>query len=365
MIIYAKSAVISGALRENIWLEVEYGHIISINYGKPPRVDNEVDGILIPGFVDIHCHGGGGFYFSDLNSLGIEQAINTHLSRGTTTLFASLVTAPLDVMKAQIRRLVPFVEEKRLGGIHLEGPYLAPTRCGAHDPKLLREPKVEELSELLDVGQGHIKMVTIAPEVKGAIESIRYLVESSVTVAIGHSDADFNVALQGVEAGARVVTHFPNAVSKLDDEGHTLADLAMSESRLTLEMIMDGHHVNDEIARRIYNANSERIALVTDAMCAAGSNDGHYLIGQLPVTVKNSIARLDSNGALAGSTLTMDVAFFNAQSRMGTTIEQAVAVTSTIPARTLGLHEHGEIAVGMKADLLEVNLVTKQVRVIL
>ena len=364
MIIQAKSAVIDGALRENTWLEVKNGLISSINFGEASKVDRVVKGVLIPGFVDMHCHGGGGFYFSDLDPLEIEQAIDTHYSHGTTTLVASLVTAPLDVLKTQIQRLVSFAEAGKIIGIHLEGPYLARSRCGAHDPSLLRDPKVNELAELLSVGKGYVKMVTIAPELDGAIDSIEYLVSKDVKVAIGHSAADFELTLRGVEAGASIVTHFPNAVSKLDDDGHTLADLAMSDSRLYLEMILDGHHVSEETAKRISTVAHDRLVMVTDAMCAAGNSDGHYLIGRLPVTVTDSVARLDSNGALAGSTLTMDNAFFNMQSKLGYSIAEAVLATSKRPAQALGLHGLGEIAVGMKADLLDVDIKQERVSVI-
>ena len=364
MIIQAKSAVIAGELREKVWLEIENGLISSVNFGEVAKFDREVKGVLVPGFVDMHCHGGGGFYFSSSNPSEIKKAIQTHYSHGTTTLIASLVTAPLKVLKTQIHALVPFADAGRIVGIHLEGPYLAHARCGAHDPSLLRDPNEDELAELLSAGQGYVKMVTMAPELDGAIDSIKYLVDHGVKVAIGHSAADFDSALRGVEAGATVVTHFPNAVSKLDDEGHTLAELAMQDRRLCLEMILDGHHVSSEIAKRIYNGATDRLALITDAMCAAGNSDGHYLIGQLPVTVKDSVARLDSNGALAGSTLTMDQAFFNLQSILGFSIVQAVTATSKVAAQALGFHDRGEIAVGMRADLLEVDLLKKRISVI-
>lgn len=364
MIIQAKSAVIDGALRENLWLEVDKGVISSINYGETSKVDRNVDGVLIPGFVDIHCHGGGGFYFSDSDPRHVEWARDIHGLHGTTTLVASLVTEKVEILKIQIRRLVEFAESGKISGIHLEGPYLAKTRCGAHDPALLREPAVSEFMELLEAGEGYIKMATVAPELNGALESIKYLVSQGVKVALGHSAADYEETLRAVEAGATVITHFPNAVSKLDDEGHTLADLAMQDRRLFLEMILDGHHVSEEVARRIYERSSDRLALITDAMCAAGSSDGHFLIGQLPVTVRDSVARLDSNGALAGSTLTMDKAFFNMQATLGVSLVEAVLATSKRPAQALGLHDRGEIAVGLRADLLEVDVKRKQVSVV-
>lgn len=363
MIIQATLAVIAGTLHEDVWLEVGNGSIASINFGEVSNADRVVDGVLIPGFVDMHCHGGGGYYFSDSDPILIEQAINTHRSHGTTSLIASLVTAPLDALKTQIQSLVGVAELGKITGIHLEGPYLASARCGAHDPALLRQPRVEELEELLSVGEGYIKMVTIAPELNGAIEAIEYLVAREVKVAIGHSAADYSAARSGVDAGATIVTHFPNAVSKLDDEGHTLAELAMSEPSLCLEMILDGHHVKDAIALRIFQSAGDRVALVTDAMCAAGSSDGHYLIGQLPVTVKDSVARLDSTNVLAGSTLTMDRAFLNMYA-LGFSIAQCVSATSTVVARSLGLQDRGEISIGKRADLLEVDLGAMRISVV-
>lgn len=364
MIIQAKSALVGGLLRENIWVEVIDGLISSVNSGRPSRADHVIEGVLVPGFIDMHCHGGGGFYFSSSEPAEIETAIQAHHSRGTTSVMASLVTAPLDVLKSQIQRLVPYVKSGKILGIHLEGPYLSRARCGAHEPSHLREPRVSELADLLSAGEGCVTMVTIAPELPGAIEAIDFLASSGVKVAIGHSAADFSGALRGVVAGATIVTHFPNAVSKLEDEGSTLADLAMKDRRLYLELILDGHHVNDETAKRIYQVASSRIALVTDAMSAAGKSDGHYFIGQLPVTVKDSVARLDSNGALAGSTLTMDRSFFNLQSQLGCSLAQAVFATSQVPARALGLRDRGEIAVGRRADLLEVAVKEERIEVV-
>jgi N-acetylglucosamine-6-phosphate deacetylase len=365
MIIQARSAIVEGKLRENLWLEITNGKIVSLNNGNVERFDRFIDGVLIPGFIDMHCHGGGGKYFSAESQSDIEIAISTHRGHGTTSLCASLVTEPLDVLVKQIERLVPFAKSGEIVGIHLEGPYLAPARCGAHDPKLLRTPRIEEFERLLKAGQGHIKMVTIAPELEGAIPAIKHLVASGVIAAIGHSAANYEMTLRGVDAGATVVTHFPNAVSKLDDAGDTLAKLAMSESRLTLELILDGHHVDDKTVKRIYAAAGGRTAIVTDAMCAAGSSDGNYFIGALPVTVKDGVARLSSKGTLAGSTLTMDQAFFNMHSllgfSLGFSLAQAVAATSTIAAKVLGLADRGAIAVGMKADLLEVNISTQQI----
>ena len=356
MIIHARAAVIEGSLRENVCLEIKNKVIISISSDDTDHFDLQIENCLVPSFIDLHCHGGGGNYFSDFSDSGIANVIRTHRESGTSIGLASLVTEPIEVLKQQIQRLLPFAERGEIAGIHLEGPYIATSRCGAHDPALMRLPLISELEDLLFVGQGHIKMLTIAPELDGAIEAITYLTSKQVIAAMGHSAANYAQALAGLEAGSNLITHFPNAVSKLGDEGETLAKLVMNDQRLALEIILDGHHVDDESVFRIMTAAKNRIVLVTDAMCAAGGGDGHYAIGKLPVTVKDSVARLDSNGALAGSTLTMEQAFINAFTRYGFTLPQAVAASATLPAKLLGLTDRGEIAVGKRADLTEIDL---------
>lgn len=260
------------------------------------------------GFTDIHCHGGGGFYFSDANPDNISRAIAVHKAHGTTNLVASLVTDEIDRIKEQIQRLLPFYNRGEIVGIHLEGPYLAHRRCGAHEPSLLREPKLDEIKSLIDVGQGAISMFTIAPELPGALTAISYMAENHIIAAIGHSDGSYEDAKAGLDAGATVVTHFSNGMSKLRDGEHTFATAVIDDPRATLELIVDGHHVPLAEVKEIFERAGERIALITDAMSAAGIGDGNYRIGGLDVDVKSGVARLVSNGSLAGSTLTMDQA---------------------------------------------------------
>ena len=286
------------------------------------------------GFTDIHCHGGGGFYFSDPNPENIARAIETHKEHGTSNLVASLVTATLDELVDQIQRLLPFFHRGDIAGIHLEGPYLAHRRCGAHDPALLREPKVEEIKRLIDAGDGAIAMFTIAPELPGALEAIRYMSENHVIAAIGHSDGSYEDAKAGLDAGASVVTHFSNAMSKLRDGDHTFATAVLEDSRATLELIVDGHHVPLSEVKDLFDRAGNRIIFVTDAMSAAGYHDGHYTIGGLDVDVLEGVARLTSNGALAGSTLTMDKAYGIAQS-LGISEDVLAYSSSTLPLSLL------------------------------
>ena len=263
-------------------------------------------------YVDLHCHGGAGFYFSDSNPENIQSAIDFHKKHGTSKLLASLVTETIDDLEAQIHRLLPFFQSGEIAGIHLEGPYLARTRCGAHNPNLLKSPTIAEVQRLLDKGEGAVKMITIAPELDHALEVIAYLSKNKVIAAIGHSDGTYDDARRAVDAGASLVTHFSNGMSKLKDGDKTFATALLHETSVPLEIIMDGHHVNDSDITLISEIAGTRMVFVTDAMAAAGQPDGDYRIGDLEVIVKSGIARLKSNGALAGSTLTMEQAVSHA-----------------------------------------------------
>lgn len=363
MIIQASSAVVDGQLRGTTWIEVSENLIRSINSGVHPAPDQIVDGTVIPGFVDIHCHGGGGKYFSALTPGEIHSVVETHRGHGTTSLFASLVTEPIDVLTTQIERLKPFVESGQIAGIHLEGPYLSHARCGAHDPALLVHPELSEIKELLAVADGALSMITIAPELPGAIAAITHLTAAGITVALGHTDGDFGNAAAGTNAGATVITHFMNAMDKGLNES-SFASFVIADERLTVELILDGHHVPYKTAKEIYATIGNRLIFVTDAMAAAGATDGNYTIGKMPVIVKDSVARLESNGALAGSTLTMDAVFLNAITQLDLSVAEAVAATSTRAAKTMGLNDRGEIAVGKRADLLSYNPTTQSITLI-
>ena len=258
------------------------------------------------GYTDIHCHGGGGFSFSDPNLDNVRKAIAMHRSHGTTRLMASLVTEPIDVLIQQINRLSPLVDSGEFMGIHLEGPYLSHAKCGAHDPALLRYPDLNEIQSLIEAGQGNILMVTIAPELPGALETIELMVKNDITVAIGHSAATYDQAIAAMNAGATVATHFYNGMPKFNEAEHSITHAVLEDPRVQLELILDGHHLSDEIVKIVIEKANDRIILITDAMAAAGSADGNYKIGDLEVVVKGGAARLVSNGSLAGSTLTLD-----------------------------------------------------------
>jgi N-acetylglucosamine-6-phosphate deacetylase len=274
-----------------------------------------------------------------------------------------LVSESIEDLKAQIQRLIPFYNRGEIVGIHLEGPYLSHARCGAHEPSLLIDPTVEQLKELVVIGQGSIKMITIAPELTGAQEAIEYLASVGVLAAIGHTEGNFQDAAAATDNGASIVTHFLNAMNKENTAG-SIANFVMGDPRLTVELIVDGHHLSFEKVKELFASLGPRIIMVSDAMAAAGKGDGSYTIGALPVEVKDGVARLTSNQKLAGSTLTISQAFSNLIKHCGLSLEQAVHATATQPAKAFGLRDRGSIAVGMRADLLSYDSATQSVTVI-
>ena len=292
---------------------------------------------MITGFTDIHSHGGGGFSFSDPNPEHIAHALKTHLDHGTTTQIASLVTEPLDALKMQIKNLLPFAEDKSIAGIHLEGPYLSSAKCGAHDPKLLRQPKLDEIRELINIGDGHIKMITIAPELNGALTAIELLRSLGVVVAIGHSNASEIEAKRAIEAGASIVTHMFNALPELDHRIGTITNALLINPDIYFELILDGVHVNHSAVELLFKVAPGRIILITDAMSAAGGANGLFKIGDLDVIVSDGIATLASNGSLAGSTLTMDSAYNRLVSEFIITPEAARHAAIDLGKKALGL----------------------------
>jgi len=346
----AASALIAGVLEANVAIEYNAGVITSIELDSPQTPT--VTGTLLPGFVDIHCHGGGGYYFSAQSPAQISKVIELHNWHGTTSMLASLVSEPIETLILQIEMLLPFIQQGAIRGIHLEGPYLAHSHCGAHDPVLLRKPSITELERLIATSHNTIKMVTIAPELEGAIPVIEFLVSQGITVALGHSGADAITTRAAIAAGATIITHFNNGMPKLDS-GDNISSISLADSTMAIEFILDGVHVDEISTERILKAAPKRLIAVTDAMSAAGSNDGDYTIGKLPVRVKNGVARLNSNNSLAGSTLTMDRAFLYLINNFEFSINEAVHATSTLPAERIGLNDVGSIEIGKRADFVE------------
>ncbi|PZG07903.1 N-acetylglucosamine-6-phosphate deacetylase [Nonomuraea aridisoli] len=337
------------------WLTIEDGRITHVGHGSAPGPGLSVGGrYVVPGFVDIHNHGGAGGSFPTGDLGKARDAVALHRRHGTTTTVASLVTDPLDSLTRAASALAELCEEGLLAGIHFEGPYIAKARCGAHDPTLLREPSPRELAELLKAGRGHVRMVTIAAELPGALDTIRMAVGEGVIAAIGHSDADYEQTIAGIEAGASVATHLYNAMPPLGHRAPGPVAALLDDERVTVELINDGVHVHPAMLRLAYEvAGPGRTVLITDAMSATGLGDGDYLLGSMRVRVDDGVARLVEGGSIAGSTLTMDVAFRRSVREVGMSLPDAVQVASLTPARVLGLADRiGSIAVGKAADLV-------------
>ncbi|YCK42501.1 N-acetylglucosamine-6-phosphate deacetylase [Actinomadura sp. ATCC 39365] len=309
---------------------------------------------VAPGFVDIHNHGGAGGSFPTGDQDKARDAVALHRRHGTTTMMASLVTDALDELSRAASSLAELCEEGLLAGIHFEGPYIAKARCGAHNPALLREPSPQELSGLVKAARGHARMVTVAAELPGGLDTIRTAVGEGLIAALGHSDADYDQAIAAIEAGATVATHLYNAMPQLGHRAPGPIAALLEDERVTVELVNDGVHVHAAMLRLAYEvAGPGRTVLITDAMAATGLGDGDYVLGPMRVRVTDGVARLVEGGSIAGSTLTMDAAFRRGVRKLGMSLPDAVQVASLTPARVLGLAEEiGSIAVGKAADLV-------------
>jgi N-acetylglucosamine-6-phosphate deacetylase len=308
---------------------------------------------LVPGFIDIHNHGGGGASFSGPPD-DVLRAIHTHRAHGTTTLVASTVTDDMDLLVRQAGLLSELAEQGDIAGIHFEGPFISPCRKGAHSEELLRDPDPAQVRKLVEAARGHAKMVTLATELPGGLDSVRLLAELGVIAAVGHTDATYEQTVQAIEAGATVATHLFNAMPQLGHRAPGPIAALLQDERVTVELINDGTHLHPaslELAFR--HAGAGRVAFITDAMDAAGIGDGRYLLGPLEVEVSEGVARLVEGGAIAGSTLTLDRAFKRAVTIDRIPVEDAVRALSANPARLLGMDDRvGSLEPGKDADLV-------------
>ncbi|MDA0632510.1 N-acetylglucosamine-6-phosphate deacetylase [Nonomuraea sp. MCN248] len=337
------------------WLTIEDGRITHVGHGAAPRPGHSLGGRhVVPGFVDLHNHGGAGGSFPSGEQEGARDAVALHQRHGTTTMMASLVTDTPERLARAVASLAELCDDGLLAGIHLEGPYLARARCGAHDPELLREPSPAEFAGLVEAGRGHLRMLTIAAELPGALDVIRAAAAAGVIAALGHSEAGYERTLAGIEAGATVATHLYNAMPQLGHRAPGPIAALLQDERVTVELINDGVHVHPAMLRLACAvAGAGRVAMVTDSISATGLSDGEYLLGPMRVRVLDGVARLAEGGSIAGSTLTMDVAFRRAVQELGLSLPEASATTSLTPARALGLADRvGSIAVGKHADLV-------------
>ena len=340
------------------WLRIDGGRIRALGEGEPPEPAARHGQWALPGFIDMHVHGGGGASFTEGGPDDARRAAAFHRAHGTTRIVASLVTAPVSELEGRTAMLAALADEGVIDGIHLEGPFLSELRCGAQDPRYLTAPDVATFRRLHAAARGWLKVITIAPELPGALDVIRAATAAGVIAAAGHTDASAEVTAAAVGAG---ISHATHLFSGMRPFGHRAPGPAgaLLDSRVTCEIIADGVHLHDIAIRLAARAlGPGNLVLITDAMTAAGMPDGAYRLGELDVTVTDGVARLAATpggalGAIAGSTATMDQVVRHAITAAGLPVPEVAAAASTTPARRLGLSaETGALRPGLSADLV-------------
>ncbi|WP_181311975.1 N-acetylglucosamine-6-phosphate deacetylase [Nocardioides campestrisoli] len=352
MLITADRVALPDRLLEPGWVTVEGDRIAEVGEGRPrATADLDLPGhTLAPGFVDAHCHGGGGHAFTD-GPEAARAAVAAHLRSGTTSTMASLVTESVAGLAGQVAALAPLVAAGELVGVHLEGPWLSPARAGAHDPALLGAPERAAVEQVLDAAPGAVRMVTLAPELPGALEAVALLRERGSVVAAGHTQATYDQTVAAIDAGVTVATHLMNAMRAPHQREPGPAVALLESDQVYVELIADGVHLHPAVVRSVARARPDRVVLVTDAMAAAGAADGDYTLGGLAVQVRDGEARL-ADGTIAGSTLTMAQAVRYAVQVAGVPLLVALRAATASPAAMLGLADVGRLAPGAWADLV-------------
>ncbi|MEO8282741.1 MAG: N-acetylglucosamine-6-phosphate deacetylase [Pseudarthrobacter sp.] len=326
---------------------------------------------ILPGLVDLHCHGAAGGDFPTGTSEPARTAVDFLHRSGTTTLLASLVTASREDLLRGLKTLRQLADEGLIAGIHSEGPFLSHARCGAQDPRFLREPDLRFLGELIDAAGGHLRTMTYAPELPGADAAVRMLAQNGVTPSLGHTDADARTTAVSLTSAAELlaaagpgtaprptVTHLFNGMPPLHHRspGPVAACLRLAGAgRVAVELIADGVHLDPETVRMVFElVGPENVVLVTDSMAATGLPDGHYELGPATVSVSGAVARL-SDGTLAGGTATLlDVV----RRTIGAGVGPAAAVLSAtaVPAAIIGQgNTIGSLRAGLRADVVVVD----------
>ncbi|KQQ18887.1 N-acetylglucosamine-6-phosphate deacetylase [Rathayibacter sp. Leaf299] len=358
LVVHRARLVDARGIVEDGWVAASDGAITATGTGDSWRglaaaeVVDAGGATLVPGFVDLHVHGGGGAAADD-GADAIARMLAVHRAHGTTRSVLSLVAAPLGELERSLAVIADLAAAAPLVlGSHLEGPFLAPGRRGAHALEALALPTPEVVDRLLEAARGTLVQVTVAPELPGALDAISRFAAAGVVVALGHTEADADLARTAVDRGARLMTHAFNAMPGIHHRAPGPVPTALADPRVVLELILDGEHVHPDVARLAFAAAPDRIALVTDAMAAAGSADGVYRLGGLDVTVREGRAVLSGTDTLAGSTLTQDRALRLALDAVGLPEPVAIGALTATPARVLGRTDLGLLQPGHRADLV-------------
>jgi N-acetylglucosamine-6-phosphate deacetylase len=346
---------------------VEDGKIVEVvsregrEVSRGTRLLDLGDACLVPGFIDVHIHGGSGHDVMESDSTALRAVEQLLYRHGVTSYLPTTITAPLDETLKAVERLANAIASgqgkgnagrARPVGIHLEGPFISHIRRGVHPPEDILPPTLETFQKLWEASRGCVKVITVAPEVEGARAVIAGATARGVCVSIGHSDADLKAAQDGVAAGARHATHTFNAMRPLDHRDPGILAVVLMDDRISAEIIADGIHVDPLIVQLFLRAKgADGAVLVTDGTAATGMPNGHYRLGSLDVEVKDG--KCTADGKLAGSVLTMDKAVQNVMKFASCDLQHAVRLATLNPARTAGLApQSGTIAVGAFADMV-------------
>ena len=362
----APAVVADVRVRTPGWLQADQS-VREYGEGQPPaRVQQQADettalpaGVLAPGLVDMQVNGAFGIDFAAADDDDWRQVARMLPSTGATAYVPTLITAPLDDLAAALHAyrgretdLRDTTGAARSLGMHLEGPFLAERRRGAHRADLLRDPRPQDVDALVEAGDGRLLYVTLAPERKGALDAVRRLTSQGVRVAVGHTDADQQTVHAAADAGATLLTHLYNAQRPLQHRDPGTVGAALIDDRLTCGLIADLHHVAAAAVQVAFRCAAGRMALVTDAVAAMGMPTGSYELGGDRVDVRPGEPPMRADGAIAGSALRMDEAVANAVHHCGVDLLTAVEAATRVPAAAVGRHDLGTLAPGSPADMV-------------
>lgn len=343
--------VIKGNLLISEGKIAKMGPNLQISKGKVVRAEGLYIG---PGFIDTHVNGGGGRGFMECTAEAFKTAVNFHLRHGTTGLLPTAVAAPFEQMREFLKLVSSFQERIPIVlGVHFNGPFVSPKRCGAINPEFILKPSAEKFHNLVEGLENVVKIVTLAPEEEGSEDLINAILKIGAVPSLGHSDATYDEAMQAIDNGVKHFTHVFNAMRELHHREPGAVGATLDSEEVTIELIADGRHVHPALIRLLIKAKErDSISLVTDAISATGMSDGEYRLGDVPVFVQNGIARLKT-GTFAGSTLTMDRALKNLVEFTGISLPVAIRMASLNPARTLGISDRkGSLELGKDADIV-------------
>jgi N-acetylglucosamine-6-phosphate deacetylase len=347
---------------------VEDGRITAIGHRDEVKIpegaaDYVASGMtVVPGFVDVHIHGAGGHDVMEATPTALDCITSTVARHGTTSILATTVTASVDETCKSLQGIAQYIrsheQQENTGlaaeilGIHLEGPFISKARRGVHPPDAIARPSVEILDKFRAASDGLIRILTVAPEIPGALKLITAAVANGIVVAIGHTDADYEQTRAAIQAGARHAVHFYNAMRPFSHRDPGVIGAILTDPDVTAEIIADGVHVSGPAIQVLLGTKGfDTVLLASDGTAATGMPDGKFRLGNFEVTVKDGVCR-NSEGNLAGSTLTLDRALRYIVA-LGVPLIDALRMATILPARRLGLAgKKGIIAIGADADLV-------------